>query len=107
MSLRQEKLKELIKDLAASFLQINSNGTSLITVTDANVSNDFRKSSVFFTVYPEGKEKEALDFTKRMRSEFRDYVKERTKMKLIPFFDFKIDEGEKNRQKIDELLITQ
>ena len=49
------------------------------------------------------KEKAALDFLKRIRSEFRTHLMEKARMRRIPFFDFEIDYGEKNRQKIDEI----
>ncbi len=94
---------ENIKRIAAQFLQRESNHLSLITVTDVMVSKDNKQMTIFFTVLPETKEKAALDFVKRKRSEFRKYVKENSRMQRIPFFDFAIDTGEKNRQKIDEI----
>ena len=103
-TLRQEKIKELIKGLAAQFLQEESNYTSLITVTDTNVSRDLKRSTIFVTVYPESAEESALNFLKRKRKGLKNFVKSKAKMKIIPFFDFEIDKGEKNRQRIDELL---
>ena len=55
---------------------------------------------------PVDKEKAAYDFLKRMRSEFRTYLMGKARMRRIPFFDFEIDGGEKNRQKIDEISHT-
>jgi ribosome-binding factor A len=34
----------------------------------------------------------------------REFLKKNMRTKIIPFVDFAIDLGEKNRQKIDELL---
>ena len=45
-----------------------------------------------------------IDFAKRKRGELRDYLKQNLNIKSIPFIDIEIDLGEKNRQKIDELL---
>jgi ribosome-binding factor A len=104
MTLRQEKIKEFIKELAAQFLQEESNYTSLITVINADVSKDLKRSTIFVTVYPESAEESALNFLKRKRKDFKEFAKSKAKMKSIPFFDFEIDKGEKNRQKIDELL---
>ena len=56
------------------------------------------------TVFPEIHEKTALEFAKRKRSEFKEFVKENSKLGRIPMMDFEIDFGEKNRQKIDSLL---
>lgn len=104
MTLRQEKVKSLIKELASKFVLEQSSLRSLITVTDCSVSDDFRKSTIFFTAFPAENENEALDFLKRKRTEFRDYIKKEMEfMRVVPFFDFKIDFGEKNRQKIDEI----
>ena len=100
---RNQKLKDLIKEAAAEFLQKESNHTSILTVTDVSVSDRSNQATVFFTVLPEDKEKGALDFAKRKRAEFREFFKEKARMRALPFFDFEIDKGEKNRQKIDEI----
>lgn len=103
MSSREQKLKEIIKEAGAEFLQRESNYTSLITVTDVSLSNKNNRAIIFFTVLPENKEKGALDFVKRKRAEFREFFKSKARMRSLPFFDFEIDKGEKNRQKIDEI----
>jgi ribosome-binding factor A len=103
MAYRQEKILELLKHLASQFLELESNGSSLVTVTDAKVSDDYKTATIFFTVFPDNKEKAVLDFVKRKRTEFKHFVKTESKLGRIPFFDFAIDEGEKNRQKIDEI----
>ena len=104
MSLRQEKVGELLRQCAAQFLEIESNRTSLITVTRCNVSPDLKQATVFITVLPKDYEHTALDFAKRKRKDFRQYIKKHLRLKRIPFIEVKIDEGELNRQKIDELL---
>jgi ribosome-binding factor A len=63
-----------------------------------------KRATIFITVMPESKEKEALEFAKRKRAELRDFLKKNIEIKIIPFIDIEIDRGEKNRQKIDELL---
>lgn len=100
---RDQKLKDLIKEAAAEFMQRESNYVSLLTVTDVSLSDHGNQATIFFTVLPEEKEKAALDFAKRKRAEFREYFKGKARMRALPFFDFEIDLGEKNRQKIDEI----
>ena len=63
------------------------------------------KSTILITVYPEEKEKEALDFVKRKLAPLREYVKSYGRMRHVPFLAVALDVGEKNRQKIDELLL--
>ena len=104
MSDRTEKVSNLIKEKTAEFLGRENNGTSLITVTRANVSPDLKRATIFITVLPGDKEKTALLFAKRKRPDIRDFLKDHLMTKVIPFIDIEIDQGEKNRQKIDELL---
>lgn len=103
-SLRQEKVNNLIKELAAQFIEREGNNTSLITVTDCSISKDLKKATIFITVFPENREKFALDFLKRKRGDLRGHIKKHIHAKTIPFLEVEIDKGEKNRQRIDELL---
>jgi ribosome-binding factor A len=104
MSLRAEKVSGLVRELAAEFLAKESDRTSIITVTRANISSNLKEAKIYLSVYPQDSEKAALEFAKRKRSEFRKYAQERMQIKKIPTFDFEIDMGEKNRQRIDKLL---
>lgn len=103
MTLRNEKLEELIRKLAALFIQVESNRTSLITVTRCSISPDSKRAMVLVTVLPDTEEEKAVQFLKRKRSDFRNYVKSHARIRAIPLVDFEIDIGEKTRQKIDEL----
>ena len=101
---RIEKVSNQVKELSAQFLGRENNRTSLITVTYANASPDLKRATIFITVLPTAKEHDALEFAKRKRAELRDFLKKNMPIKVIPFIDIEIDKGEKNRQKIDELL---
>ncbi len=101
---RNEKVAQLIKKLSAQFLGRENNRTSLVTVTSCTASPDLKKATIFITVLPDNKEHDALDFAKRKRGELREFLKKNLEMKTVPFVDIQIDLGEKNRQKIDELL---
>ena len=63
-----------------------------------------RRTLIFFTVLPREKETEALEFAKRRRNDFRKFVMDKKSFGFVPRIDFCIDEGEHNRQRIDELL---
>ncbi len=104
MSTRDERIREILHDLGARFLLLNGNGTSLMTVTDVELTNRGKNATIFFTVFPAEFEKTALEFAKRKRPDFKEFVKENSKLGRIPLLDFEIDAGEKNRQKIDRLL---
>ena len=104
MTQRNEKLANLVKELSAQFLNRENNKTSLITVTSCTTSPDLKRATIFITVLPDSKEHDALEFSKRKRPDLREFLKKNMKTKIIPFIDIQIDRGEKNRQKIDELL---
>ena len=103
-SYRKEKIVDVLHKAASEYIQKESNRDSMITVTRIELSSDLKKAIVFFTVLPEHKENAASDFLKRNRSEFRDYVGQKTRIGQMPWFDFEIDSGEKSRQNIDKLL---
>ena len=104
MSTRDERLIEILRDLAARYLLLHGNNSSLMTVTRVELTRDGKRATIFFTVFPDNFEKTALEFAKRKRSEFKEFIKENSKLGRIPLLDFEIDSGEKNRQKIDNLL---
>ncbi|MFA6297079.1 MAG: ribosome-binding factor A [Candidatus Paceibacterota bacterium] len=96
MAFRNEKIKEEVHHLASEFLSRESNRDALITVTNTFLSDDNKYATILFTTLPENKEKAVLDFLKRKRGEFKEYVKNHSKIGRIPFFDFEIDEGQKS-----------
>ncbi len=102
---KDEKLKDQIHKYAAEFLQRESNGQSLITVTDVKLSQETKEATILFTVLPDNKQEAALEFARRQLSDFRDFMNEKVKVGRMPFFHFDIDRGEKHRQRIDEITI--
>ena len=104
MTIKDERLKEILKDLGAKFLEYEGNKTSLLTVTDCQLSKDKKHATILFTVFPDSFESTALQFAKHKRSHFKDFIRKNSSINFIPMLDFEIDNGEKNRQNIDRLL---
>lgn len=103
MSTRDDRLSEILRDLGARFLFLNANNSSLLTVTRVELTTNKRSAIIYFTVFPVEFEKTALEFAKRKRGEFREFIMENSKLGRVPQMDFQIDLGEKNRQRIDVL----
>lgn len=103
-SRRQVQVSDELLHAAALFFSRESNGESLITVTRADIAPDFKNATIYLSVLPVSHEERALNFAKRQRPEFRDYMKKHLKLKTLPFIDFQLDYGEKNRQNVDEAL---
>lgn len=103
---KNDKLKELIRELAAEYFSRESNRQSLITITDVEVFNRGGKARILMTVLPETAEQAAVEFAHRQLTEFRQYVMDKSRIGRVPFFEVAIDIGEKNRQRIDALSKT-
>ena len=101
---RNEKIKNNIKELAAIYIEREAGTTSMITVTRVVLSQDGKRATIMVSVLPREKEKAAYGFIRRNLGELRKYVAKNLKINPIPFLNVEIDEGEKNRQKIDDLL---
>ena len=101
---RNEKIKNNVKELAALYIEREAGPTSLITVTRVILSPDGKRATIMVSVLPREKEKAAYGFIKRNLGELRKHITKNLRINPIPFLDVEIDEGEKNRQRIDELL---
>jgi ribosome-binding factor A len=101
---RQQKMNRELARILATFIERESNRSSLITVTRCDISPNFKNLIVYLSVLPEDKEDQVMSFMKRRAKDAREYVKKNLSMRVIPFIEFRIDAGEKNRQRITELL---
>lgn len=103
-SRRQTQVAETLAHMAGEFIARESNGQSLITVTRADIAPDLKRGTLYVSVLPESAEEYALDFLKRQRAAFREHLKSKSSLRYLPFIDFALDYGEKNRQMVDEAL---
>jgi ribosome-binding factor A len=101
---RNQRAEDVLKALAMDFIERESNGTSLVTVTNVILENRGKNLHILFSVLPEDKELVVLDFLKRKTGDFKDFLKKKSRIGIIPFVEFKIDLGEKNRQIVDRLI---
>ncbi len=100
---RTGKLREAIRELASKFFLVESNQSSLITITDVDLYDNDRQAEIAITVLPVEKEEEALSFARRLRTELRGKIMKELRVMHPPFIEIVIDRGEKNRQRIDEI----
>jgi ribosome-binding factor A len=102
---RQERVSELVRKLANEHLARESNRNSLITITRVTISPDLKNATVFYTVLPDSAKSAAEGFMLRQRKHIRNHIKKNANLRAIPHIEIMFDEGEKNRQRIDELSI--
>lgn len=101
---KQEKLEAHIAELAATFIERESNKTAIISVTRAALLDRGRSAIIYISVLPESGEESAINFLKRKRNDLRTVIKKGINMATIPFIDVEIDKGEKARHTIETLL---
>ncbi len=102
---RNEKITNHIRELAATFIEREGGNTSMITVTRVILAPGNKHATIMISVLPREKEKAAFGFIKRNLGDMRKYVQKGLRINPIPYLDVEIDEGEKNRQRVDELLM--
>jgi ribosome-binding factor A len=89
-----QRLKEVLRQLAAAFVSEHSNRQSLLTVTNISLSDNGGNAVIHVSVYPDTVALQAIGFLKRKRTEFREMVKERMPgLRRIPHIDFEIGSG--------------
>ncbi|MBI1975749.1 MAG: ribosome-binding factor A [Candidatus Vogelbacteria bacterium] len=101
---RQHRLVEILKRTAAEYIRDVSSSESLITITDALLSKDGKVITLLINVIPEDKEYSALVFMNRKRHELFKHLKQHSNLAFIPKIIFEVNEGEKRRRRIDELI---
>jgi len=77
--------------------------SSLLTITRVELSQTGKEAKIFFTTLPEEEEDTALKFLERKTPEFHRYIRDESRLGVIPHVNFKIDYGERNRQRLDKL----
>ncbi|MDP2651125.1 MAG: hypothetical protein Q8O98_00890 [bacterium] len=101
--IKRERTAEILHHLAAEFVRDNSTPASLITITRTELNPSGKHAVIFFTTIPENQQETAEKFLERKTSEFVRFTRDNSKIGIMPFIVFKIDFGERNRQRLDEL----
>lgn len=101
---KDERLRDALMAAAASYFARESGNQSLITVTDAKVSDRGKKVDILISVYPPHRADAALDFILRHKSDLFEHMRDHVSLSHLPSIMVNLDHGEMNRQKVDELL---
>ncbi len=104
MNQRHTTIERLLQEAAAQYLNTQSNKTSLITITGTKLSKSRNMITFLVSIFPESSEGPAIGFLMRKRGDCKKYLKDKTRIQHMPHVEFELDSGEKNRQKVDDLL---
>ena len=100
---RNDRIAEALRATVAEFFAREAGRQSLITVTRVQMAEDGHRAVIFMSVFPDDAEESALAFAQRSRSELSAPFKAHVRGAALPHIEFRIDSGEKNRQRLDEL----
>lgn len=101
--IKRERIAAMIHHLAAQFVLEEGSKSSLLTITRVEISPTGKETKIFFTTLPEDQEDTALKFLERKTKDFHRYARDNSRIGIVPHIDFKIDYGERNRQRLDKL----
>lgn len=93
-------MREISKLVNADF----SENYGLITVSDIDLTADFKDAKVYLTIFNENKEEEILKRLGYNALEYQRDLGRKLKMKFTPHLIFKIDHGQDKIDHIDKLL---
>ena len=93
MGIRLERVSETIREEISKLIQneLNPEEFGWIGITAVKVSKDLKDAVVFITVFPEQKEKKALEKLNSMSGYIRKFLSRRVKAKTVPKLRFEID----------------
>ncbi|MHB1330387.1 MAG: ribosome-binding factor A [Minisyncoccota bacterium] len=100
---KHDKVENILHREAAEYIRDEGGKSSLITVTRVELNPSGKDAVILFTTLPESEEETALKFLERKTPEFRKRVMDKSRIGIIPHLRFKIDYGERNRQRLDEI----
>jgi len=106
MTLRQEKITSHLKNTVSQYLKGIDFESRIVSITRLEISRDLKSAKIFVSSFPVGGEEKVLEILNKEKGEIKKYLSRKTKMKFLPELQFLEDKGEKNRQRIEELLNT-
>lgn len=101
--MKDKREEEILTQAAADYISREAGRNTLITPTRTELASNRRNATIFLSVFPTDQEEHALVFMRRHRDLFRDSLKKKARLAILPYITFELDYGERNRQRMDEL----
>lgn len=101
---RQAKLESFFVAETSKFLLGKREHGTLTTITQAEISESGDRLKIFISVLPETKESEVMKNLQGSAKELRIHLASKLQGNFVPEINFQIDQGEKNRARLEKLL---
>ncbi len=103
---RQEKMESLLCRLVSEFFCRLNFKKHIVSVTRAKITENLKFAKIYVSIYPEKEARKIFEEIRSKTGEIKKYLATQLKNKFMPEVEFEMDESEKNRQKIEEILKT-
>jgi len=105
MSVRIDKINQLLKKEIANILQKDLNDRRLVfvSITHVETTKDLRQCKVYFSIL-EGDKEEILNILNKAKGYIRYLMGKRIKIKVLPQIRFYIDDSIERGFKIDQIF---
>jgi len=106
MSLRTEKLNELIRDHLGEIFSrdLNFKPGIFITISKVDTTTNLRYTRVFVSIFPEKETNYVLISLKKEIYSIQGKLNKKLKMKIFPKIEFRLDESEIKADEIEKIL---
>lgn len=101
---KEEKLVSLLAKVVANFFLRIDFKKILVSINRVELSKDSKIAKIYIGVYPDGNEAETLSTLKKKNKEIRKYALGQIRTRYLPHFEFIIDKGIKNLERMEEIL---
>ncbi|MEX2033453.1 MAG: 30S ribosome-binding factor RbfA [Candidatus Colwellbacteria bacterium] len=106
-SYRREQLSSLIQKKLGELIirHIEFRPGSLATISEVEVSADFKKATVWVSVIPGEAGEEALEILKKARGFLQYHLGEEIRARVIPRIEFALDRGAEHAARIEKISL--
>ncbi len=104
---RKEKLSSLIQKELGEIIAKNIEFPigSLVTISEVEISKDFKRAVVWISVIPGEAGDEALETLEKAKGFLRHQLREEIRTKIIPKIEFAIDHGPEHAARIEKISL--
>lgn len=106
---RKERLASLIQKELGEIInkEIESAQGTLITISEVEISRDFKKTAVWVSVIPGESSEQVLETLRGARSFLQRRLGEKIRTRILPRIEFAIDRGPERAARIEKISLDQ
>lgn len=101
---RQSVSAQIKREMSLMVKEVLPEELSIVSVTDIEITADFKEAKVFVSVFEPENEKKVLKILKSKVNFFQARLGRKLKLKFTPKIKFALDKYEEKLERVDELL---